>query len=57
MLKLQENKYYVVKQIIHHLECVVWDGSHGPIYKPLKLVELIPNCDNYMKINNTKICG
>jgi hypothetical protein len=51
VLKLQENKYYVGKtnnpsfRIENHLN---GDGSSWTtIYKPLKLVEMIPNCDDY----------
>ena len=51
ILKLQENKYYVGKtnnpsfRIENHLN---GDGSSWTtIYKPLKLVEMIPNCDDY----------
>jgi len=51
VLKLQENKYYVGKtnnpsfRIENHLS---GDGSSWTtIYKPLKLVELVPNCDDY----------
>ena len=51
VLKLQENKYYVGKtnnpsfRIENHLSG--YGSSWTTIYKPLKLVELIPNCDDY----------
>jgi len=59
VLKLQENKYYVGKtnnpsvRIENHLN---GNGSSWTkIYKPLKVVDMIPNCDDYDEDKYTQI--
>ena len=51
VLKLDEGKYYIGKtnnpnvRISEHFKS---DGSNWTrIYKPIKIINIIPNCDNY----------
>jgi hypothetical protein len=50
-LKLQKNKYYIGKTDNPKFRLDAHFNSYGSawtnLYKPIKLLELIPNCDNY----------
>jgi hypothetical protein len=51
VLQLQNDKYYVGKTINPHFRIETHFTNNGSewtkLYKPIKLVELIPNCDHY----------
>ena len=59
ILKLENNKFYIGKtenaeiRIENHFEN---NGSEWTkIHKPLSIIEIIPNCDNYDEDKYTKI--
>jgi len=51
VLQLQNDKYYVGKTINPHFRIETHFTNNGSewtkLYKPIKLVELVPNCDHY----------
>jgi len=58
-LELENNKYYVGKscvskqRILKHFQ---EEGSEWTkLYKPIKIIEIIPDCDNYDEDKYTKI--
>ena len=57
ILQLEQGKYYVGKTTNPAIRFKQHFGSSGSAqtnkYKPIKLLELIPNCDHYDEDNNT----
>ena len=51
VLQLQNNKYYVGKTITPHSRIEAHFTNNGSewtkLYNPIKLIELVPNCDDY----------
>ena len=51
ILQLEKEKYYIGKTNIPNFRIEKHFNSNGSewtkLYKPLKILELIPNCDNY----------
>jgi len=58
-LQLQEGKYYIGKTNKPQIRLESHFNSHGSewtkIYKPLKVIELIPNCNDYDEDKYTRI--
>ena len=59
VLKLEQNKYYIGKTDNPNIRLENHFSSNGcewtKLYKPLKIIEIIPNCDNYDEDKYTKI--
>lgn len=59
VLQLEKNKYYIGKTNNPHFRIKNHFNSNGSFwtkkYKPLKILELIPNCDNFDEDKYTKI--
>lgn len=55
-LQLQNGKYYVGKTDNPQFRLNSHFNSNGSVwtslYKPIKVLELIPNCDNYDEVRN-----
>lgn len=51
VLKLEQDKYYIGKTDNPNIRLENHFSSNGSewtkLYKPLKIIEIIPNCDNY----------
>ena len=59
VLKLEQDKYYIGKTNNPNLRLENHFSSNGcewtKLYKPLKIIEIIPHCDNYDEDKYTKI--
>jgi hypothetical protein len=59
VLKLENNKYYIGKTENPKIRLENHFSSNGSewtkLYKPIKIIEIIPNCDNYDEDKYTKI--
>lgn len=59
VLELENNKYYVGKTLNPYFRLENHFNNNGSqwtkLYKPIKLLELIPNCDDYDEDKYTKI--
>jgi hypothetical protein len=59
VLKLEQDKYYIGKTDNPNIRLENHFSSNGSewtkLYKPLKIIEIIPNCDNYDEDKYTKI--
>ena len=57
VIELQNDKYYVGKTVNPHYRIETHFTNNGAewtkLYKPIKILELIPNCDNYDEDNYT----
>ena len=59
VLKLEQNKYYIGKTDNPNIRLENHFSSNGSewtkLYKPLNIIDIIPNCDNYDEDKYTKI--
>jgi hypothetical protein len=59
VLKLENNKYYIGKTETPKFRIENHFSSNGSewtkLYKPIKIIEIIPDCDNYDEDKYTKI--
>ena len=60
VLKLEQDKYYIGKTDNPNIRLENHFSSNGSewtkLYKPLKIIEIIPNCDNYDEDKHTIKC-